>query len=108
MLLFPAQYPAGTRQGQGQQAHQHPVGSGEGAGGVCGDGCRHPQGQSVTLFAGKRKLTLKPADLDYYRGERGRRGAKLPAVLQRVDRIEIEAVAGGEPVAGKIRKGDKQ
>ena len=29
-----------------------------------------PQGQSVTLFAGKRKLTLKPADLDYYRGER--------------------------------------
>ena len=48
------------------------------------------QGESVTLFAGKRKLTLKPADLDYYRGERGRRGAKLPRGLQRVDRLEID------------------
>ena len=64
-----------------------------------------PQGQSVTLFAGKRKLTLKPADLDYYRGERGRRGAKLPRGLQRVDRIEIESAAGAEPVAGENQEG---
>lgn len=64
-----------------------------------------PQGQSVTLFAGKRKLTLKPSDLDYYRGERGRRGAKLPRGLQRVDRIEIEPVAGAEPVAGENQEG---
>ncbi len=35
-----------------------------------------PAGQSATLFAGKRKLTLKPSDLEYYRGERGRCGAK--------------------------------
>ena len=40
----PAQYLAGTRQGQGQQAHQHSVGSREGARGVCGDGRRHPAG----------------------------------------------------------------
>ena len=32
-----------------------------------------PAGQPVTLHAGKRKLTLKPSDLDLYRGERGRR-----------------------------------
>ena len=64
-----------------------------------------PQGQSVTLFAGKRKLTLKPSDLDYYRGERGRRGAKLPRGLQRVDRIEIEPVTGAEPVAGENQEG---
>ncbi|KAL8188472.1 UNVERIFIED_CONTAM: hypothetical protein K2H54_000278 [Gekko kuhli] len=63
-----------------------------------------PQGQSVTLFSGKRKLTLKPSDLDYYRGERGRRGAKLPRGLQRVDRIEIETVAG-ETVAGENQEG---
>jgi topoisomerase IV subunit A len=63
-----------------------------------------PQGQYVTLFAGKRKLTLKPSDLDYYRGERGRRGAKLPRGLQRVDRIEIESVAG-ETVAGENQEG---
>ncbi len=47
-------------------------------------------GDSVTLHAGKRKLTLKPSDVEHYRGERGRRGNKLPRGLQRVDRIEIE------------------
>lgn len=48
-----------------------------------------PEGQSVTLYAGKRKLTLKPADLEHYKGERGRRGFKLPRGLQRVDRLEV-------------------
>ena len=49
--------------------------------------------QAVTLYAGKRKLTLKPTDLALYQGERGRRGARLPRGLQRVDRIELEAPA---------------
>ena len=44
---------------------------------------------AVTLYAGKRKLTLKPADLEHYQGERGRRGSKLPRGLQRVDKIEV-------------------
>ncbi|QSX29490.1 DNA topoisomerase IV subunit A [Shewanella cyperi] len=48
-----------------------------------------PADSSVTLWAGKRKLTLKPADLEHYRGERGRRGAKLPRGLQRVDSVEL-------------------
>ena len=48
-----------------------------------------PAGKSVTLYAGKRKLTLKPADLEHYQGERGRRGNKLPRGLQRVDGLEI-------------------
>jgi len=43
----------------------------------------------VTLFAGKRKLTLKASDLEHYIGERGRRGNKLPRGLQRVDAIEV-------------------
>jgi topoisomerase IV subunit A len=46
---------------------------------------------SVTLHAGKRKLTLKSTDIEHYRGERGRRGNKLPRGLQRVDRVEIES-----------------
>ncbi|OIN08840.1 DNA topoisomerase IV subunit A [Oceanisphaera psychrotolerans] len=50
-----------------------------------------PENASVTLHAGKRKLTLKPADLAHYQGERGRRGALLPRGLQRVDSLEIEA-----------------
>jgi len=45
---------------------------------------------AVTLHAGKRKLTLKASDVEHYRGERGRRGNKLPRGLQRVDRIEVE------------------
>jgi topoisomerase-4 subunit A len=45
---------------------------------------------AVTLHAGKRKLTLKASDIEHYRGERGRRGNKLPRGLQRVDRIDVE------------------
>ncbi|MCK7459319.1 DNA topoisomerase IV subunit A [Idiomarina aminovorans] len=45
---------------------------------------------AITLIAGKRKLTLKPADLEHYYGERGRRGNKLPRGLQRVDHIVVE------------------
>ncbi|MFW3616339.1 DNA topoisomerase IV subunit A [Billgrantia antri] len=47
-----------------------------------------PAGASLIIHAGKRHLTLKDADLDYYRGERGRRGSKLPRGLQKVDRLE--------------------
>ncbi|WP_448569327.1 DNA topoisomerase IV subunit A [Thalassotalea ganghwensis] len=54
---------------------------------------------SVTLHAGKRKLTLKSSDIEHYRGERGRRGNKLPRGLQRVDRIEIEAAQNDSQAA---------
>ncbi|RUO60512.1 DNA topoisomerase IV subunit A [Pseudidiomarina insulisalsae] len=50
-----------------------------------------PADTAITLLAGKRKLTLKPADLEHYRGERGRRGNKLPRGLQRVDAITVES-----------------
>ena len=33
---------------------------------------------------------MKTIDIDHYRGERGRRGNKLPRGLQRVDHVEIE------------------
>ncbi len=49
-----------------------------------------PDGASITLHAGKRKLTLKPADIEHYRSERGRRGNKLPRGLQRVSYLEVE------------------
>ncbi|MGF1738765.1 DNA topoisomerase IV subunit A [Photobacterium satsumensis] len=50
-----------------------------------------PKGSHLTLYAGKRKLGLKPADLDNFRGERGRRGSMLPRGLQRVTRFEIDS-----------------
>ncbi|UTF61645.1 DNA topoisomerase IV subunit A [Gilvimarinus sp. DA14] len=47
-------------------------------------------GQSLTVYSGKRHLTLKPADLEHYHGERGRRGNKLPRGFQKVDRLAVE------------------
>ncbi len=47
------------------------------------------EGDGLTLWAGKRHLTLKRAELDHYRGERGRRGNKLPRGFQRVERMEL-------------------
>ena len=44
---------------------------------------------AITLYAGKRKLLMKPSDLANYHGERGRRGQKLPRGFERVERIEV-------------------
>lgn len=48
-----------------------------------------PATGSVTLVAGKRKLSLKMDDLVHYQGERGRRGNKLPRGLQRIDEVIV-------------------
>lgn len=45
---------------------------------------------TLIVYAGKRKLKLKGADLEHYLGERGRRGNKLPRGFQNVAGIEIE------------------
>jgi len=45
---------------------------------------------ALVVHSGKRHLTLKGSDLDHYRGERGRRGLKLPRGLQKVDQIAVE------------------
>ena len=48
-----------------------------------------PEGKNLTLHAGRRHLTLKPADLIHYSGQRGKRGYKLPRGLQKVTRVEV-------------------
>ncbi|MDP3562293.1 MAG: DNA topoisomerase IV subunit A [Legionellaceae bacterium] len=48
---------------------------------------------SLTVYAGKRHFTLKSADLAHYRGERGRRGNRLPRGLQNVTAVVVEAIA---------------
>ncbi len=45
--------------------------------------------QQLTLFSGKRHITLKMSDLEHYKGERGRRGNKLPRGFQKVDAVEV-------------------
>ena len=47
------------------------------------------EGGSLTIRSGKRHFTLRPADLDQYQGERGRRGRKLPRGFQRVESMEV-------------------
>jgi topoisomerase-4 subunit A len=44
----------------------------------------------LVLYAGKRHLKLKAADLEVYSGDRGRKGKKLPRGLQRVERMGSE------------------
>ncbi len=46
---------------------------------------------ALTVWAGKRHLTLKRGELDHYCGERGRRGNKLPRGFQRVERMEASS-----------------
>tara|TARA_Y100001934_G_scaffold11994_1_gene15117 strand:+ start:8897 stop:11146 length:2250 start_codon:yes stop_codon:yes gene_type:complete len=43
----------------------------------------------LTIYSGKRHITLKFSDLEHYRGERARRGLKLPRGFQKVDRLEV-------------------
>ncbi len=43
--------------------------------------------ETLVVHAGRRHLNLRPADLEHYHGERGRRGSKLPRGLQNVDRL---------------------
>ncbi|MCQ4322251.1 DNA topoisomerase IV subunit A [Stutzerimonas stutzeri] len=49
-----------------------------------------PEGATLVLQAGKRTLSLKRDDLEHYKGERGRRGNKLPRGFQRVDALLVE------------------
>ncbi|KFX71446.1 DNA topoisomerase IV subunit A [Pseudomonas taeanensis MS-3] len=52
-----------------------------------------PVGATLVLQAGKRTLSLKADDLEHYKGERGRRGNKLPRGFQRVDGLLVEPLA---------------
>lgn len=48
-----------------------------------------PAGASLQIESGRRTLTLKNSDLEHYRGERGRRGNKLPRGFQRVEALSV-------------------
>lgn len=51
---------------------------------------------ALVIKSGKRNFRLTPEAMDPYRGERGRRGKKLPRGFRTVDRIDREIVATGE------------
>ena len=56
----------------------------------------------LTIYAGKRHLTLKSADLAVYRLGRGRRGKLLPRGLRRVDGLERTPRGRSEPLADGV------
>jgi len=45
--------------------------------------------QKLAVYSGKRHTTFKMSDLEHYRGERGRRGHKLPRGFQKVDSMSV-------------------
>ncbi len=49
-----------------------------------------PDQKCVLVHSGKRHMKLKFSELDVFRCERGRRGAKLPRGFQRVDALSLE------------------
>lgn len=46
--------------------------------------------QRLFIYSGKRHISLGMQDLEHYRGERGRRGNKLPRGFQKVDKVEVQ------------------
>ena len=56
----------------------------------------------LLVHSGKRYLRLKASDLVHYRGERGRRGNKLPRGFQKVDSLAVESQAGSDIGAESI------
>ena len=49
-----------------------------------------PQGGKLVVHSGKKYKTMKPAELEGYEGERGRRGLKLSQGYRAVDRLVVE------------------
>ena len=47
-------------------------------------------GESITLYCGKKHKAMKGDEVDEYAGERGRRGLKLPRGYRAVDRIIVD------------------
>jgi topoisomerase-4 subunit A len=85
MLVFPVEELPRLSRGKGNKIVQLPK-----------DASEHllaavPLGEDdlLVIHAGQRYLKLRVPDLDNYRGERGRRGRKLPRGFQRVDHVEV-------------------
>ncbi|MEF1173413.1 DNA gyrase C-terminal beta-propeller domain-containing protein, partial [Vibrio sinaloensis] len=91
MLLFPIKDLPQLARGKGNKIINIPAAKAKEREEILSHLIAVPKGATLTLYAGKRKLGLKPSDLDNFRGERGRRGSLLPRGLQRVTRIEIES-----------------
>jgi topoisomerase-4 subunit A len=48
------------------------------------------EGDRIRVYAGKRHLNMKPAEIDHYIGERALRGLLLPKGFRQVEALELE------------------
>ncbi len=91
--MFPVSDLPELSKGKGNKIHQHPVGEAAAKG---EDGLAHlfllPPQSTLTIHVGKRKIKLRPEELQKVVGERGRRGSLMRG-LQRIDRVEIDSPA---------------
>jgi len=52
--------------------------------------CIIQDGERLTLVSGQRHKTMKPAEVDEYASERGRRGSKLARGFRKVDVLQVD------------------
>ena len=90
MLLFPASDLPELSKGKGNKIISIPAAQATGGQDRIAHLLLLTTQSSVTLHVGKRKLTLRPEDLQKFRAERGRKGTLLPRGLQRIDKIDVE------------------
>ncbi|MDV7104531.1 DNA topoisomerase IV subunit A [Vibrio sp. TH_r3] len=96
MLIFPIKDLPQLGKGKGNKIINIPAAKAKAREEIVSHLISLPEGASVTLYAGKRKMGLKAADLENFKGERGRRGSVLPRGLQRVTNIEIDVGSNSE------------
>ena len=49
-----------------------------------------PKNVAIVIYSGKHRKTISHAELEQYRGERAKRGTKLPKGYNKIDSIEID------------------
>jgi topoisomerase-4 subunit A len=99
MLMFPLSDLPQLSKGKGNKIIGIP--SADAAKGA--DGLAHlyilPPQSTLTIHVGKRKIKLRPEELQKVTGERGRRGTLMRG-LQKIDRIDIDSPLRASPSAG--------
>ncbi len=89
MLVFPASELPAMSRGKGNKLISLPVKKGAAAAALVVAIASVPATAQLKVLSGKRHVVLKPADLDAYLGERGRRGGTLPRGFQKIDGLDV-------------------
>ncbi|WP_424405587.1 DNA topoisomerase IV subunit A [Pasteurella sp. PK-2025] len=89
MLIFPAQDLPSLAKGKGNKIVTIPAANAKDRSELLVRLLLIEENSSLVFLSGKRKITLKPEDLQKFRAERGRKGTQLPRGLHSQADIEI-------------------